>query len=239
MMPYRLFLATSTLALFLLTPCAAETLIISEIVDGTLPGGQPKFVELTNTGMSSVDLSAFSIGNFNNGSTDLGGGASTVLAGSLAAGDSFVIAYEGEPDMGTSVFEDTYGFAPDLFIGPFINGDDVVALFDGPATGDGSDASIVDVYGVIGVDGTDEVWEYTDGFSVRMPTVVAPSSTFMESEWTFGGVDSLQGADESESLTLLRERTTPGTHQFVPEPSSAFLALLSMLGLLVGFRRSK
>ena len=41
-------------------------LIISEVVDATLPGGLPKFVELTNTGSTTLDLSGFSIGNYSN-----------------------------------------------------------------------------------------------------------------------------------------------------------------------------
>lgn len=70
------------------TAQANAVLIISEVVDATLPGGLPKYVELTNTGMSTIDLSSYSIGNYNNGGTDLGGGASTVLSGMLAPGDS-------------------------------------------------------------------------------------------------------------------------------------------------------
>ena len=33
----------------------ANGLIISEVVDGTLPGGQPKWVELTNCGAEPAD----------------------------------------------------------------------------------------------------------------------------------------------------------------------------------------
>ena len=69
------------------TAVAYGGLIISEVVDGTLPSGLPKFVELTNTGTSAIDLSQYSIGNFSNGGTTLGGGAATVLAGTLAPGD--------------------------------------------------------------------------------------------------------------------------------------------------------
>jgi hypothetical protein len=218
---------------------SADNLIISEIVDGTLPGGQPKFVELTNTGSTAIDLGMYSIGNYNNGGTDLGGDASTLLSGSLTAADSFVIAYESAPAAPeVSVFESTYGFPPDLFLGPFINGDDVIALFEGQATGDGSDATIIDLYGVIGVDGTGEAWEYMDGYSFRNPDVISASSTFVLSEWTFGGPDSLDGVDDAERISLMNELTTPGTHQFVPEPNSATLALFGIL--LLGFlRRSR
>jgi len=215
---------------------ANANLIISEVVDGTLPGGLPKFVELTNTGNSSVDLSAYSIGNFNNGGTTLGGGASTVLSGTLAAGDSYVISYENGDSPGVSTFFDVYGFdADNLDLGAFINGDDVVALFLGAATGDGSDATLVDVVGVIGTDGTGEPWETTDSYAFRLPDVLSPNATFDVSEWFFAGPDALEGADDTVEEQNLLDFTTPGTHDFVPEPAS--MALLAVGGLALIARR--
>ena len=206
-------------------------LIISEIVDATLPGGLPKFVEITNTGTSTIDLSGFSIGNFSNGGTTLGGGSSTALSGMLAGGDSYVISFENGDAPGMGQFFDTYGFDPDNFdLGAFINGDDVVALFAGVATGDGSDATIVDQYGVIGVDGTGESWEYIDGYAFRNPNVTSTGSLipFDVSQWNIGGPNSLETGDDTEELSLILANTTPGTHNFnaVPEPAS---------GLLLGF----
>ncbi|MHC4317684.1 MAG: lamin tail domain-containing protein [Planctomycetota bacterium] len=182
-------------------------------MDATLPYGLPKWVELTNCGYTTLDMSEYSIGNYNNGSTNLGGGASSVLAGLLDPGDSYIVAYEYPPDPPPSVFEDTYGFVPDFFIGPFFNGDDVIALFLGPATGDGSDATLLDVYGVIGVDGSGEVWEYTDGYSYRYGGA-SQTATFDPSEWFFGGKNSLEdpGGDDAVELELILTFTDPGTH---------------------------
>ena len=64
------------IAILLIAACVAfpsygANLIISEIVDAPLPGGLPKFVELTNTGNTSIDLSGFSIGNQNNAATEM------------------------------------------------------------------------------------------------------------------------------------------------------------------------
>ena len=97
----------------------------TEIADGVLVGGQPKFVEITNLGPFDVpDLSLFSIGNFNNGGTTLGGGASTVLnAVPLPSGASYVFAYESgantacDPMGLVSCFEYVYGAPPDQFAG--------------------------------------------------------------------------------------------------------------------------
>ncbi len=217
---------------------ANAQLIISEVVDATLPGGLPKFVELTNTSNSTIDLSGFSIGNFSNGSTTLGGGASTVLSGMLAAGDSWVISYENGDEPGMGSFFDVYGFDPDEFsLGAFTNGDDAYALFAGAATGDGSDATLVDVYGVIGVDGTGEAWEYTDGYSFRNPSVLGGNASWTAGEWTVGGANSLEdpGGDDVIELALILANTTPGTHNFVPAPSTA--GLIALGGLVAARRR--
>ncbi|MEO0526561.1 MAG: lamin tail domain-containing protein, partial [Bacteroidota bacterium] len=191
---------------------SAQELIISEVVDATLPGGLPKFVELTNIGDVPIDLSEFSIGNFSNGGTTLGGGTSTVLSGSLAPSESYVISYENGDGPGSGSFFNTYGFDLDNFdLGSFINGDDVIALFQGPATGDGSDATLIDLYGVIGVNGDDEVWDYTDGFGVRNTNVTSPNASFTPAEWSFGAANSLETGDDVTELALILANTTPGT----------------------------
>jgi hypothetical protein len=220
------------IALAGLSAAAQADLIISEVVDADLPGGLPKFVELTNTGAAAIDLSAYSIGNFSNGGTTLGGGASTALSGMLAAGDSYVISYEASDSPGVGVFFTTYGFDPDNFDqGAFTNGDDVLALFLGVGTGDGTDATLVDLYGVIGVDGTGQVWEYTDSYAYRNFNVVSASSTFDPAQWTIAGAGALDGVDAAGTAAA----TSPGTHSFVPAPGAA--ALLAFGGLLAVRRR--
>ena len=213
----RNFLASFGFGAAMLTSVgiAQADVIISEVVDATLPGGLPKYVELTNTGSSSVNLADYSIGNFNNGGTTLGGGASTVLSGNLAPGDSYVISYENGDSAGVGTFFTTYGFDPDNFdLGSFVNGDDVIVLFLGAATGDGSDATIVDIYGVIGTDGTGEPWEYTDSYAFRNADVVTASATFSAAEWTIAGPDALETGDDVTELALIVSDTTPGTHTF-------------------------
>lgn len=213
-----LLLALFTLGGLYLRPApvqagATPALIISEIVDATLPGGLPKFVELTNVGSTNIDLSQYSIGNYSNGATTLGGGASTVLSGILTPGASYVISYENGDSPGTGLFFDTYGFDPDNFdLGAFFNGDDVIALFQGAATGDGSDATLIDVYGVIGTDGTGEPWEYTDGYAFRNASVTSGNTVFTASEWTIGGPNSLETGDDIEETQLILAMTTPGIH---------------------------
>ena len=70
-------------------------LAITEVCDGTLTGGQPKFIEFTNVGNAAIaDLSAYSLYNFNNGGCNNSFDPTQLNAVSLAAGDSYVVAYE-------------------------------------------------------------------------------------------------------------------------------------------------
>jgi hypothetical protein len=196
-------------------------LLISEVVDASLAGGLPKFVELTNIGGVSADLSGYSLGVYSNGGNSLLRDPSVVLSGSLAAGSSYVISFENSDSPGVGSFNSVYGVDPDNFdYSAQINGNDVIALFladgtgaGGAATGQGSDATLVDIYGVIGAGGSPgggvgEAWEYTDGFASRLPSVTAPNATFTAAEWQFSGPDALDGVDASGIAAM----TSPGSH---------------------------
>jgi hypothetical protein len=205
----------SALAALAITMGPAQAdLLITEVVDATLPGGQPKFVELTNTGSSSVDLSAYSFGNMNNGGTTLGGSAASVLSGTLAAGASHVISYEADNGPGGSIFFGVFGFDPDHYMGGgYINGDDALLLYLGAATGDGSDATLVDVYGVPGVDGSGQWWEHLDSYSYRLNCNA--NTTCDPAEWFVAGANALEqgcaGDDVCEEGNLTAN-TDPGTY---------------------------
>ena len=224
--------ALGTIAVAALSPLSASqafstTLLISEVVDATLPGGLPKYVELTNTGSDTLDLSGFSVAIYNNANTTFS--AFNGLSGTLMGGNSFVLSLEGGDSPGNGVFFDTYGFDPDSFnFGTVVNGNDVVALFEGPGT------TLLDIYRVIGVDGTGEVWEYTDGFTYRNPDVTMANPVFDPSEWAFSGPNSLETGNDVEELALILANTTPGSHDFntavVPLPASVFLLGFAVLG---------
>jgi len=199
---------------------ATADVIITEIVDGTLPGGVPKFLELTNTGSSAVDLSGYCIANFNGTSTTMGGGEAHVLHGILQPCESFVISYENSDVPDTSVFFDVYGFNADcMHLGAFWNGDDSLVLYladgsgaGGAATGDGTDATMVDIYGSIGTDGTGEDWEYVDSYSYRNCNINTANTTWTAGEWFVAGPNALEGADDAEEEQNLLDFTDPGVN---------------------------
>ena len=214
----KLTYTLSAFALCAFAGSAQADLLITESVDGTLPGGQPKWVELTNTGASTVDLTLYSFGNFSNGNTTLGGGSASVLTGSLAAGASYIIAYEAVPTApAVSAFEDVYGFAPDFFMGGgFVNGDDTLALFLGAAVGDGTNATLVDILGEIGVDGTGEDWEHLDSYIYRCGDTA--STVWDTNDWFAAGPNALEDVDDTAEEANLLAFTTPGVHTGCAEP---------------------
>jgi hypothetical protein len=142
------------------------SVIISEIADPVDFNG--RFVELANTGTATRRLGGMSLHRYSNGSTTP---ATVALPDvSLAPGEVFVVA--GNSAGFTSLFGLTADFT---WSGVNGNGNDVYALFEGGAA--------VDVYGVIGVDGVGEDWEYTDVGATRRPWVLAPRATLRMAEW--------------------------------------------------------
>ncbi len=206
----------------------ATQLIISEVVEGTItidPLGPfdsdaPRYVEITNTGCREANLSAYSAGNFPNETGNLGGGSATALSGILLPGESAIFAYDfaGAPN-----FENIYGTDCDPVAdasGPFINGNDPVVLYRGLAVGNGTNATLLDIYGVIGeVANSNDfspVWAMQDTLARRLPTVVSPTATFNAAEWDISADGALLGVDEAASLVLIDALTDPCAHTFTP-----------------------
>jgi len=55
---------------------------------------------------------------------------------------------------------------------------------------------LVDIYGQFGVDGTGQIWEFTNGYSYRLPVWNSGGGgVFRAEEWFVGGVGSLSGMD--------------------------------------------
>ncbi|MCZ6682029.1 MAG: hypothetical protein O7B26_02525, partial [Planctomycetota bacterium] len=192
-------------------PC----LIISEVVDGNRAGGNPKFVEITNTDDNDYIFAQGGIIVQSNTSTDRT--VDVNLTGvTIPAGTSYVI--QSTSNDGQNVFEDTYDatfpggpIVADVYTPAFFgNGDDRYILTD---TDDGS--NLLDIYGELDVDGTGTAWEYMNGYAFRNAGANSGNlGTFIIGEWTIGGVDSLSGADDATDKQLLQDNTTPSTHDF-------------------------
>ncbi len=188
-------------------PCAEPVpacLIISEVVDATLSGGCPRFIEIANTGLTDFTFTAGGIIVQMDSSTD-----TTVdvdLTGqTIRAGQAFVIN-SNEGGNCTGAFPSIFGFDADFYTNvAFGDGNDRYILTD---TADGS--NLLDIYGEFGVNYGN--WIYEDGYSYRLPAFnQGNNGVFVEEEWLVGGKDSLEG-DNPEYLLLTL--TTPGTHEY-------------------------
>ncbi len=162
---------------------AAGDLVISQYCDPSTTPSNGKYIELYNAGSASVDLSDYKITRYSNGTTN---GQSISLSGTLSAGSTWVIA-NNLTDFQTHWPSITPDQNDGIVNG---NGDDTFVLEDA-STGD-----TVDIIGEIGVDGTGELWEYTDSCITRDSTVLLASDTWTDSEWTItaGLVDADPGS---------------------------------------------
>ena len=158
----------------------AQDLVMTGVVDADLPGGLPKAVEL-HVINDIADLSIYGLGSANNGNPSEG--AEFYFPADAATSGDYIYVTLGMDEFNTwfgfnATYEDTSGSAL------AVNGDDVIELFENDV--------VVDVYGVVGVDGTGEAWEHTDGWAYRKDNT-GPSATFDPEEWTFSGVKALDG----------------------------------------------
>ncbi len=160
----------------------ATSLLLTGVFDGTLTGGLPKGVEMYVLD-DIADLSEYGIGSANNG-----GGSSgvefTFPSMSVTAG-TFLYITNADVEFGAF-----FGFDADFVddaspSSMSINGDDAIELF--------RNGEVVDVFGDINVDGTGQPWEYLDGWAYRVNGTGPDGSTFVPSNWTYGGIDALEG----------------------------------------------
>jgi predicted extracellular nuclease len=154
------------------------SLIISGVIDGPLSGGLPKAIELTVIA-DIADLSIYGVESANNGA-DATAPEFSFPDVPARAGDVIYVASE-EPG-----FRAFFGFNPSYVSSMAnINGDDAILLY--------RDGAIVDAFGVAGVDGTGQAWDYLDGWAYRKAGS-APTPAFAPAEWTISGVNALDGA---------------------------------------------
>ena len=159
-------------------------MVITGVFDGPLTGGTPKVIELFVIRDIS-DLSVFGVGSANNGGGS-DGQEFTFPNVAASVGNYIYIASE-QPN-----FNAFFGFDPDYTSNVANNnGDDAVELFQ--------NGKVIDTFGDIDTDGTDEAWEYTDGWAYRLNNSGPDGATFVLNNWEFSGPgenedDTSQGA---------------------------------------------
>ncbi|MDY6884555.1 MAG: nuclease, partial [Pseudomonadota bacterium] len=189
------------------TAVNANDLVISGVIDGPLSGGVPKAVELFVVN-DIADLSAYGVGSANNGGGTDGEEFTFPTGVSASAGTYIYVASEID---GFTAF---FGSAPDYDSSSMgINGDDAIELF--------KDGSVIDTFGDINTDGNGTAWEYLDGWAYRTSGQSANGGNFDSANWTFSGVDALDGATTNTDATTpfpTGTFTTEGGDEVVDEP---------------------
>lgn len=178
-------------------------LIMTGILDGPLPGGFPKMIELF--ALDNVfDLDQYGLGTANNGGGSDGEEFSfpndTIFSGSF-------IYVSAE----TNAFTTFFGFAPNYLTGSlpnsacYFNGNDAVELF--------YQGQVVDVLGDTDTNGTGTSWEYTDGWLYRLDYSSCNLGSFNSTQWYSSGVGALTGVSDNNSAN---SPFPLGTYQNIP-----------------------
>ncbi len=157
----------------LITEFTSDLVFISELADPD-NASTARFVELFYSGNDSLSLKGWQLERYTNGNTTVGS-TLDLSSSTIYSGQTIVIASNAES------FEQIYGFAPDLEAGlnspADSNGDDNLVLVD-------PFGNVIDVFGVVGEDGSGTNHEFEDGRAVRNAFVQRGNHAYSFSEWT-------------------------------------------------------
>ncbi len=148
------------------------------------------------------DLSVYELGVANNG-----GGTDSIEysfpADVLTEGDFIYVAND------STMFADFFGFNANYISGiSNINGDDALEVYE--------NAVVIDTYGDVELDGTGEVWEYTDGWAYRK-LGTGPDAIFNPSNWIYSGTNALDNEATNDSAAT----PVPIGSYFIPTMTDA------------------
>ncbi|NQV42324.1 MAG: lamin tail domain-containing protein, partial [Candidatus Marinimicrobia bacterium] len=208
----RLLLVT-LFALLAMTAMGQTTLFFSEYIEGS---SSNKAIEIYNGTGSDVDLAGYAVLRLNNGATT--GQDSTVLSGTLVAGDVYVIG-------NSSAVADILDESDSLGTATYYNGDDFMALaFD--ANGDGAFDAATEAIDVIGVLGEDpgSAWDVAGvvGATAEHTLVRKTAITVGNTDWAASA-----GTDAANSEWIVFDQNfygSIGSHPYV-EPESVTLSV--------------
>ena len=175
----------------LITEFTSDLVFISEIADPD-NASTARFVELFYSGIDSLSLKGWHLDRYTNDNTTLGS-TLDLSSHTIYSGQTLVLAANADS------FEQIYGVAPDLEAGTNSpadsNGDDNLVLVD-------PFGKVIDVFGVVGEDGSGTNHEFEDGRAVRNAFVQRGNAMYSFSEWTLYN-------DTGEAGTINQPQTAP------------------------------
>ncbi|MEL4306780.1 lamin tail domain-containing protein [Joostella sp. CR20] len=174
----------------------SDAIFISEIADpdNNSTAVNMRFIEIYNSSSEAVNLDGWVLRRYTNTNVEFTERSVIDLSGyEILPNATFVIAADAVS------FEATYGFTPHLDGGTGgaadSNGDDNIELVDG-------NGMVVDIFGVVGEDGSGTNHEFEDGRAVRKTSVVKNNSSYTFSEWIIYN-------DTGDSGTFKEPKTAP------------------------------
>ncbi|GLU43440.1 DUF5689 domain-containing protein [Allomuricauda sp. NBRC 101325] len=157
----------------IITEFTSDQIFISELADPENNAGA-RFVELYNASSEPLDLNLWTLRRYTNDNIEV---SSTIdLSGWIIGPESTLVISPNAAE-----FELIYGFPPDLEVGTNSpadsNGDDNLELVD-------PFGAVIDVFGIIGEDGSGTNHEFEDGRATRNMDVLKANPIYTFSEWT-------------------------------------------------------
>ena len=165
-----------------------NSMVITGVYDGSLSGGTPKGVEIYVL-KDIADLTLFGVSSVSNGGGSTAGNIEfSFPAGSATAGTFIYVATEA------TNFNVFFGISPTHTSGSMgINGDDAIELYES--------GQIIDVYGDVDNDFSNEAYDYLDGWAYRKPNTGPEGTTFNSANWNYSGVGGLGGGTNNATAT--------------------------------------
>ena len=149
----------------------SNSIFISEIADPE-NNADARFIELYNSG-ASLNLKNWRLLRYTNANTTVG--ATINLSGIVLEANTTLVISPNEKEFNT-----IYGFTPDMEVATGSaadsNGDDILVLVDPFDT-------VIDIFGVIGTDGSGTNHEFEDGRALRKPEINKGNTAYSFDEW--------------------------------------------------------
>lgn len=181
----------------LITEFTSSNIFFSELADPNNNAGA-RFVEIYNSGDTALPLKGWTLLRYTNASAEVS--SSLDLSGLEIDSESTLVISPNAIE-----FESVYGFAPDIGISTNSpadsNGDDNLQLVDPFGT-------VIDVFGVVGEDGSGTNHEFEDGRALRNLFIVKGNSTYTISEWEIS--NDTGGAGTTNNPKNAPEDFSPG-----------------------------
>lgn len=182
----------------LVTQFTSDQVFFSELADPNNNAGA-RFIELYNAATADLSLNGWAVHRYTNANTTI---SSTIdlSAYTIGAQSTLVIAPND------AVFNQVYGFAPTIGVGTNspadANGDDNLVLVD-------PFGKQIDIFGVIGEDGSGTNHEFEDGRALRKPQVDKGNPIYDATEWIL--YNDTGGPSTTNLPQNAPEDFTPGT----------------------------